>query len=73
MSEDLPFTNHDLRSWRSLNEVLRIANEDQCEHLLGLERTGEGRLQFMNRIHGAYNKKRFARERNALIKVAKKP
>lgn len=63
----------DLRSWRSLNEVLRTANEDQCNHLLGLEMNGEGRLQFMNRIHGAYNKRRFARERKQLINQAKKP
>lgn len=61
----------DLRSWRSLNEVLRVTDETGCAKLLEMEKNGVARLQFLNRIHGALNKKRYERERLELAKHAR--
>jgi hypothetical protein len=61
----------DLRSWRQLNAVLKEASEDACNELLTMEKHGQARLQFLNRIHGAYNKRRYERERLELASRAR--
>lgn len=63
-------TMDDLRSWRSLNDYLKTASEKEMLAALDLERAHQRRLQFLNRIHGAYNKARFKRERNELAAVS---
>lgn len=55
------------RTWKSLNEFLSAATEDQANALLQRERAGSRRLQFMIRCYGRYNKLRQERERKELI------
>lgn len=62
----------DLKNWRTLNAALRNCNEEDCSALLALERRGEARLQFLTRIHGAFNKRRYERERLEITKQAKR-
>lgn len=66
------FLIDDLRSWRTLNDFLKTADEEDMERALKCEKGGEARLQFLNRIHGAYNKARYARERMEIAKIAKR-
>lgn len=53
----------ELRSWISLNEVLREASEDICKILLNAELKGRNRKTFVKRIHSRLNKVRADRER----------
>lgn len=62
----------DLASWKTLNDALRLVNEDGCYALLNMEKKGEARLRFLNRIHGALNKKRYEREREELRTSARR-
>ena len=55
-----------LKTWDSLNKVVRIANEEQCFQLLKEEKKGRARQTFLLRIHSRLNKVRADRERQAL-------
>jgi len=56
-----------LNSWKSLNDFLRTANEEQCIELLKREKRGDARVHFLIRIHGRLNVTRAARERQELL------
>lgn len=60
-----------LHSWRTLNEALRSCDEATAGSMLSAERKGKARLQFMLRIHGAYSKRRYERERQELAACTK--
>lgn len=61
----------DLKNWRALNAALKECGEEECAKLLEMEKIGEARLQFLSRIHGAFNKRRYERERLEIAKQAK--
>lgn len=53
----------ELRSWISLNDKLRGADEMMCQALLKEELKGRNRKAFVKRIHSRLNKVRADRER----------
>jgi hypothetical protein len=53
----------ELRSWISLNDKLRGADEMMCQALLKEELKGRNRKAFIKRIHSRLNKVRADRER----------
>jgi len=53
----------ELRSWISLNDKLRGADETMCQALLKEELKGRNRKAFIKRIHSRLNKVRADRER----------
>lgn len=55
-----------LRSWNTLNDAVRGADEATCEALLKEELKGKRRKQFIKRIHSRLNKARADRERAEL-------
>lgn len=63
----------DLQNWRTLNAALKECTEEECAKLLQMEQDEQARAQFLNRIHGTFNKRRYARERIELARVAKNP
>jgi hypothetical protein len=56
-----------LSNWKSLNDFLRNATEQDCIDLLRQERKGKARVQFLIRIHGRFNVLRAERERGELL------
>jgi len=60
-----------LGTWISLNAFLTDCGEIKAAELLDLEVNGKARKMFILRIHSRYNRIRAARERLALIKVAR--
>lgn len=56
-----------LSNWKSLNDFLRNATEQQCTELLKQEKKGKARVQFLIRIHGRFNVLRAERERGELL------
>lgn len=56
-----------LENWAGLNAQLGELTEEECWHLLALEKTGLKRLQFLLRIYGRANKLRTQRERQELV------
>jgi hypothetical protein len=60
-----------LGTWISLNAFLTDCGEVKAAELLDLEVNGKARKMFILRIHSRYNRIRAARERLALIKVAR--
>ena len=67
-----PVENPALRSWVSLNDAIRKADEDRCNDLLQEELAGRRRRQFIMRIHSRINKVRADRERLELADKASK-
>jgi hypothetical protein len=57
-----------LRTWRSLNDAIREADQELCEELLAAERAGQKRKVFIHRIHARLNKVRADRERQELLR-----
>lgn len=55
-----------LKNWRSLCSFVRVANEEDCNILLEMERGGKARSEFIRRIHCRINRLRAERERRAL-------
>ena len=52
-----------LRTWNSLNDALRGADEVTCQKLLEEELANKKRKRFIARIHSRLNKARADRER----------
>lgn len=61
-----PINEPCLKTWLALNEALRAADEQLCQRLLGMEKRGRSRKQFLKRIHSRLNKVRADRERAEL-------
>lgn len=61
-----------LQNFRTLNAVLKDANEEECATLLRHEKEHGKRHEFLIRIYGRFNKLRATRERLELIQLAQK-
>lgn len=55
-----------LNNWRTLNDYLRDAEEDDCRQLLDMELGGQKRKKFVQRIHSRLNRVRAAHERETI-------
>lgn len=58
--------NEVLKTWDSLNKVIRGASEEDCMSLMKQELDGQRRPQFVLRIFSRFNRVRAARERAEL-------
>lgn len=56
-----------LTNWRSLNDALAKATEQQCSALLDAEKKGDNRPTFLMRIYGKFSVLRANRERQELL------
>lgn len=62
-----------LRSWKDLNNAMRLADEAVCQRLIEQEKAGKNRSNFILRIHSRINKVRRERERREILKEKKAP
>ena len=56
-----------LRTWKTLNDHLRSADEAECRRLLTLEKRGRKRKVTLERIFSRLNKVRGQKERSRLM------
>jgi hypothetical protein len=56
-----------LESWRTLNAVIAILNEDQVSKMMAHEMTNGRRETFITRLHQRYTALRTARERAEML------
>lgn len=56
-----------LTNWRTLNDALAKATEEECNKLLSWERDQQARPTFLTRIYGRMTQLRAKRERQELL------
>lgn len=56
-----------LQSWRNLNAVIGVLNEDQVSKMMAHEMSNGQRDSFITRLHQRYTALRTARERAELL------
>ena len=57
-----------LYNWKSLNKGFQTLTEDELEKLLAMEKAGQARLTFLQRIQGRINKLQARRKQLELLK-----
>ena len=62
-----PISTKGLESWRTLNAIIGVLNEDQVSKMMAHEMTNGRRETFITRLHQRYTALRTSRERAEML------